>query len=90
MEVRARALGKIILSREHAVVHGSTYTPTLLSASPPLPDSLKLVLKAEGLEFSWPTNRIKQEFPESSAEPQSPVPPSCSVESVKSIASLVE
>ncbi|KAL1364677.1 hypothetical protein HN51_012819 [Arachis hypogaea] len=82
MEVRARALGKIILSREHAVVHGSTYTPTLLSASPPLP--------AEGLEFSWPTNRIKQEFPESSAEPQSPVPPSCSVESVKSIASLVE
>lgn len=52
-------------------------------------DSLKLQLKDTGLEFSWPISRIREAFPESAALISS-TPTSCSVESAKSIAALVE
>ncbi|XP_027349756.1 mevalonate kinase [Abrus precatorius] len=99
MEVKARAPGKIILTGEHAVVHGSTavassidlYTYVSLRFSTPSDseESLKLVLKDAALEFSWPISRIKAAFPESAA-PLSFTPSSCSVENAKSIAALVE
>ncbi|XP_061348484.1 mevalonate kinase isoform X2 [Gastrolobium bilobum] len=99
MEVKARAPGKIILAGEHAVVHGSTavassidlFTYVSLRFSTPSDneDSLKLQLKDMALEFSWPISRIREAFPES-AVPLSSTPTSCSVESAKSIAALVE
>ncbi|XP_057439398.1 mevalonate kinase [Lotus japonicus] len=98
-EVQARAPGKIILSGEHAVVHGSTavassislYTYVSLRFSTPSDnqDLLKLQLKDPALEFSWPITRIQQVFPESAAVLSS-TPASCSVECAKSIAALVE
>ncbi|KAJ7973377.1 Mevalonate kinase [Quillaja saponaria] len=97
MEVKARAPGKIILSGEHAVVHGSTAVAasidlyTYVSLRFPTPsdndDTLTLQLKDMALEFSWPISRIKEALPESS--PLSSTPTSCSVESTKSIAPLV-
>ncbi|KAK7258844.1 hypothetical protein RIF29_24432 [Crotalaria pallida] len=99
MEVKSRAPGKIILSGEHAVVHGSTavassidlYTHVSLRISTPSDDqdSLKLQLKDVALEFSWPISRIREAFPESAAV-QSSTPTSCSVECARAIAALVE
>ncbi|KAK7397218.1 hypothetical protein VNO78_18385 [Psophocarpus tetragonolobus] len=93
MEVKARAPGKIILTGEHAVVHGSTavassidlYTYVSVRFSTPSDEeeSLKLVLKDVALQFSWPISRIRTAFPKSGGS-------SCSVENAKSIAALVE
>nr|AFJ93086.1 mevalonate kinase [Bacopa monnieri] len=99
MEVRARAPGKIILAGEHAVVHGSTAVAaaidlyTYISLHFPTPaendDALKLHLKDMGLEFSWPVGRIKDVLPEVSSHDVSS-PSSCSLETLKAIAALVE
>ncbi|KAI3448623.1 hypothetical protein Pfo_005288 [Paulownia fortunei] len=99
MEVRARAPGKIILAGEHAVVHGTTAVAaaidlyTYVSLRFPTPadndDALKLHLKDMGLEFSWPVGKIKEVLPELSSHAASS-PSSCSLETIKAIASLVE
>jgi mevalonate kinase len=99
MEVKARAPGKIILAGEHAVVHGSTAVAasidlyTYVSLRFPTPsdndDSLRLQLKDMALEFSWPVARIKEVLPEA-GNLLSSKPTSCSIETMKSIAALVE
>ncbi|OAY44097.1 mevalonate kinase [Manihot esculenta] len=98
MEVTARAPGKIILSGEHAVVHGSTAVAasinlyTNVTVSIPTAgndDSLKLQLKDMALEFSWPIGRIKEAL-SNLGPPSSSTPTSCSIESIKSISALVE
>ncbi|XP_019154776.1 PREDICTED: mevalonate kinase-like isoform X1 [Ipomoea nil] len=99
MEVRIRAPAKIILAGEHAVVHGSTavaaaidlYTYVSLSFLSPSENdqTLKLQLKDVSLEFSWPVARIKDAFPNLDSSVASS-PSSCSLETHKSIASLVE
>lgn len=99
MEVRARAPGKIILAGEHAVVHGSTAVAaaidlyTYVSLRFPTPedndDALKLQLKDLNLEFSWPVVKIKEAMPQVGSTSASS-PSSCSLETTKAIASLVE
>ncbi|KAK6118574.1 hypothetical protein DH2020_047687 [Rehmannia glutinosa] len=99
MEVRARAPGKIILAGEHAVVHGSTAVAaaidlyTYVSLRFPTPadndDALKLHLKDMALEFSWPVGKLKEVMPELGSHAASS-PSSCSLETIKAIASLVE
>ncbi|KVH92174.1 mevalonate kinase isoform X1 [Cynara cardunculus var. scolymus] len=99
MEVRARAPGKIILAGEHAVVHGSTAVAssiglfTSVSLRFPSPsdndDTLTLHLTDVGLDFSWPVGRIKEVLPGSVNSIVSS-PTTCSPETVKHIATLVE
>ncbi|KAM4119213.1 hypothetical protein ACJW30_03G042500 [Castanea mollissima] len=99
MEVKARAPGKIILAGEHAVVHGSTAVAaslnlyTYVSLRFPTPSDndefLRLQLKDLALEFSWPVARIKGALPEAGSLLSSK-PTSCSIETMKSIAALVE
>ncbi|KAF5946000.1 hypothetical protein HYC85_016228 [Camellia sinensis] len=99
MEVRARAPGKIILAGEHAVVHGSTAVAasidlyTYVSLSFPThsdnDDKLKLHFKDMDLEFSWPVGRIKAALSKIGSNDSSS-PKSCSSETVKLIATLVE
>ncbi|KAK4595942.1 hypothetical protein RGQ29_014151 [Quercus rubra] len=99
MEVKARAPGKIILAGEHAVVHGSTAVAasldlyTYVSLRFPTPSDndefLRLQLKDLALEFSWPVARIKDALPEVGSLLSSK-PTSCSIETMKSIAALVE
>ncbi|KAJ0981043.1 hypothetical protein J5N97_009298 [Dioscorea zingiberensis] len=97
MEVRARAPGKIILSGEHAVVHGSTavaaaidlhtYVSFRLHAPSDNDDGLiELELKDFGLAFSWSSQRLRELF----SELGSWSPRSCSTECLKVITSLVE
>ncbi|XVF41948.1 hypothetical protein PTKIN_Ptkin01aG0321600 [Pterospermum kingtungense] len=97
MEVKARAPGKIILAGEHAVVHGYTavassinlYTVASLRLCSEDEDKIRLHLKDVGLDFSWPVERIKEVLSHLGA-PFSSTPTSCSLEIVKSIATLVE
>ncbi|KAI3906278.1 hypothetical protein MKW92_026995 [Papaver armeniacum] len=100
MEVTARAPGKIILTGEHAVVHGSAavaasidlYTTTTLqipSDSDANDGLLKIKLEDMGLEFSWPIGKIKDALPDF-GNPLFSQPQSCSPEPLLAIASLVE
>lgn len=52
-------------------------------------DALKLYLKDMDLEFSWPVGKIKEILPEQGSHTASS-PSSCSLETIKAIASLVE
>lgn len=98
-EVRSRAPGKIILAGEHAVVHGSAavaasiavYTQVDLKLHHPSDndDTLRLHLKDVGLDFSWPTGRIKDILPDSVNSIASS-PTTCSAETIKFIKTLVE
>ncbi|KAH7679550.1 Galactokinase/homoserine kinase protein [Dioscorea alata] len=96
LEVRARAPGKIILSGEHAVVHGftavaaaidlHTYVYFRLHSTSDNDDGLvELELKDLGLVFSWPSQRLREMFSELGLPSKT-----CSPECLKVITSLVE
>ncbi|XP_074557673.1 mevalonate kinase-like [Curcuma longa] len=100
-EVRARSPGKIILSGEHAVVHGATavaaaidlYTHVSFRPDCSLPSdhsdrSVNLELQDMDLVLSWPLSRLKKSLGDSFTASSSPV--SCTEERMKSIAILVE
>lgn len=96
MEVRVRAPGKIILSGEHAVVHGATavaasinlHTSVSLLFPSDNDNMLKLNLKDMALEFSWNIGRIREVLPDFDA-PSPSTPKTCSIESLRSLASLI-
>ncbi|KAG5412006.1 hypothetical protein IGI04_008325 [Brassica rapa subsp. trilocularis] len=101
MEVKARAPGKIILAGEHAVVHGSTavaaaidlYTYVTLRLplhSDESNDRLTLQLKDLSLEFTWSVSRLKEGIAYDSSNVSPSTPASCSSQTLKSIAVLVE
>lgn len=97
--MKARAPGKIILSGEHAVVHGSaavaasidlyTYVSLRFPSHSENDDTLKLQLKDLALEFSWSIERIKGALPDLGS-PFASTPTSCPTEFLKSLAFLVE
>nr|QSK97112.1 mevalonate kinase [Curcuma wenyujin] len=100
-EVRARSPGKIIISGEHAVVHGSTAVAAAVDLHTHVsirPDSTRLPghvdgsvcleLKDMNLVFSWPLSRLRTSLGDSSTVSSSPV--SCTAERMKLIAALVE
>ncbi|KAJ4719493.1 Mevalonate kinase [Melia azedarach] len=99
MEVKARAPGKIIIAGEHAVVHGSTAVAACIdlctSVSLRFPsdsdnnDTLKLHFKDVALEFSWSVGKVKETLSHLGS-PFPSTPTSCSVETIKCIAVLVE
>ncbi|XP_050381798.1 mevalonate kinase [Argentina anserina] len=99
MEVKARAPGKVILSGEHAVVHGSTAVAASIDLCtyatlrfPSHSDNdglLRLELKDIGLEFSWPVGRIKEALSGIDV-PNPSTPTTCPAEAIKSLAILVE
>ncbi|GMI65609.1 mevalonate kinase, MEVALONATE KINASE [Hibiscus trionum] len=97
MEVTARAPGKIILAGEHAVVHGCTavassidlYTSVSLRLRSEDEDTIQLQLNDTGLDFSWSIGRIKEVLSHLDS-PFSSTPTSCSLETVKSLAALVD
>lgn len=100
MEVRSRAPGKIILSGEHAVVHGSAavaaaidlYTHVHFQLLPSPGDgegSVELELKDMGLLFSWQTSKLEHALHELNS-PDALSPRSCSLQYNKVIDSLVE
>ncbi|CAN7125458.1 unnamed protein product [Brassica rapa subsp. narinosa] len=101
MEVKARAPGKIILAGEHAVVHGSTAVAaaidlyTYVTLRLPLHsdennDRLTLQLKDLSLEFTWSVSRLKEGIAYDSSNVSPSTPSSCSSQTLKSIAVLVE
>lgn len=100
MEVRTRAPGKIILSGEHAVVHGAaavaavvdlyTHVSFQLFQSSGNEESLvELKLQDMDLLFSWPTVKLKQALFELNSPPASSPRP-CSPQYNKEIDTLVE
>lgn len=99
MEVKTKAPGKIILSGEHAVVHGSTAVAASIDlfthVSLRFPsqtenvDTLQLHLKDVALEFSWSIDKLKEALSHICC-PFSSVPSSCTAESFKSLSSLVD
>ncbi|XP_010906879.1 mevalonate kinase [Elaeis guineensis] len=101
MEVRARAPGKIILSGEHAVVHGSTavaaaidlYTYASFCLAPTSSENddgaIEFELKDLSLVFSWPLSRLKEVL-EEKISPVPSSPRSCSMECTRLITRLVE
>lgn len=100
MEVRSRAPGKIILSGEHAVVHGSAavaaaidlYTHVHFQLLPSPGDgegSVELELKDMGLLFSWQTSKLEHALHELNS-PDALSPRSCSLQYNKVIDGLVE
>ncbi|KAJ1417105.1 Ribosomal protein S5 domain 2-type fold, subgroup [Sesbania bispinosa] len=88
MEVKARAPGKIIWPANMPSFMDPPPLPLLLTCTPTSLSASTLLLDT-ALEFSWPISRIRDAFPESAA-PLPSMPASCSVESAKSIAALVE
>lgn len=100
MEIRARAPGKIIITGEHAVVHGATAVAASIDlythASIRTPSTsendegfLELQLKGMGLVFSWPLQRIKETI-SGLGTALSSSPTSLSSVSIKSIGTLVD
>ncbi|KAL2942126.1 Mevalonate kinase [Bienertia sinuspersici] len=80
IEVRARAPGKIILSGEHAVVHGSTAVAAAIN----LYTSVNIAFT------SGSDDMLKLELKDMELEPSPSTPLTCSTGSLKSIASLLE
>nr|KJB46010.1 hypothetical protein B456_007G342800 [Gossypium raimondii] len=96
MEVTARAPGKIILAGEHAVVHGYTAVASSIDLYTVFSirlrsddDIVKLKLNDIGLDFSWSVRRIKEVLSHLGS-PFSSTPTSCSLETIKSLATLVD
>ncbi|TYG47729.1 hypothetical protein ES288_D11G363800v1 [Gossypium darwinii] len=96
MEVTARAPGKIILAGEHAVVHGYTAVASSIDLYTVFSirlrsddDTVKLKLNDIGLDFSWSVRRIKEVLSHLGS-PFSSTPTSCSLETIKSLATLVD